>query len=881
MILLYSGSTDITEYLERNTLRITEQLNNRVDTMSLTLNNYSVSEGLLMQAFEGFQLTEQALSGQPILQVDDTFEYEQKFKAGDRILIDIKGVNEKRYYILSIDHSLKQITLTTNLETTLPRATKCGRLIFAGNVSKSPQKELGYSEIFSQNVSVNDFTTLFDSENVVETYTNMYTREIIGRIIYEFCANTVSLDLDTFETAWTQGGVGLAMVNDSERIAGNYSQATGMSGPGTATWSKTITSKNISALDTIRLWWKSRYTEGEHILSIKYRVGNDAGNYYEWETPIQGVNFEDCWNYDSFKKTDALEVGSVNDTAITWLQIVAVSDIAISSGGLKFDHSLASFEGFTLVNVERGAKKFGEVRVPYKKPTVIIESLSKLQNYFWYVDYERDLHFFAYDSRPAPFNIDDSSLNFNDLTITADMSQIVNFQIVKGGEAPAEGLRVQDQTADGEQDSFRLDYKPKGIRVYVDTGSGFVEKTIGVENLVDATTVDFLFNFNEKIVKNSEAPRLSAGDVIRFTYYPYMSARVVYKDPASIAKMKIIMGGNGIRAGTPIDYPDAQTWEETRDRARAEVEAKKNAIVTADFITEQDGLSSGQIITITDTERGFSEPLLIQKITRMSKNNERAKYSVSAATSLFGYIEFFQILLQRGDKSGIDITSLVDKVNPVDETIIISDEYTFTLKDHVFHFSSLLRKWIDFVFEQGTETTSGRIGEPERYSQWYASFSGSETGEIGFDESSNYNTGKALRIVAVSGGNGKAAQARHITRIHAKPSKDFTVDVWLEIPTALSNVDTGGGAKFEIVEYATKYSTTALATHLVFSQEVEAQDFGIHSIGFTTNVATNFFELRATLDEASGEMSIGDIKIEEQGTDTATNPASLGFSQFS
>lgn len=74
-------------------------------------------------------------------------------------------------------------------------------------------------------------------------------------------------------------------------------------------------------------------------------------------------------------------------------------------------------------------------------------------------------------------------------------------------------LYTQDEVTDGKQESWRLDYKPKSLSIYIDTtgtGSSYVLKTLGIENLDSAASFDYLFNFNEKIVKRASAPLLAA-----------------------------------------------------------------------------------------------------------------------------------------------------------------------------------------------------------------------------------------------------------------------------------------------------------------------------------------------------------------------------------
>jgi hypothetical protein len=89
-----------------------------------------------------------------------------------------------------------------------------------------------------------------------------------------------------------------------------------------------------------------------------------------------------------------------------------VTNAALSSNALHFDHTIATEGGFTLKNTIRGDKKFEDVRVQYKKPTVILNEIAKLQNFFWFIDYERDLHFFKNDATSAPFSLTDTSENF-------------------------------------------------------------------------------------------------------------------------------------------------------------------------------------------------------------------------------------------------------------------------------------------------------------------------------------------------------------------------------------------------------------------------------------------------------------------------------------
>lgn len=117
----------------------------------------------------------------------------------------------------------------------------------------------------------------------------------------------------------------------------------------------------------------------------------------------------------------------------------------------------------------RGDSKFADVRAQFKKPTDLLEGMAKLQQLYWYIDYERDVHFFERESYACPMEVSDTGDVFDGLSVTADTSQLKNRQVVRGGEAVDNSLYTQDEVTDGKMESWRLDYKPKGLEIYIST----------------------------------------------------------------------------------------------------------------------------------------------------------------------------------------------------------------------------------------------------------------------------------------------------------------------------------------------------------------------------------------------------------------------------
>lgn len=880
MLQVFANGTDITANVTKNSIRITEQMNNRANTCSFSVEDFSIGEGAKIEVFEGFKLTSEATSGQSVLNASDTFEFEWKFKAGDELIVDIKGANQKFYTIQSVDHSAKTITLTTNLTTTLPAASNCGRLVFSGITMKNPDEEIGVSWKFTFRLSATDWTKIFDSKLVVDSYQNQYSREMFGRVVYEFTANDAETNLDLFESAWTQSGVALAMTADtSDRIQWTNSMKTWTSGAWTATWTKTISSADLSWMDRFRIWFKMWSPYWSNISSLKIRVWSDSSNYFEGSSEWITHNDEDCWNFDSFDFARSTIVWSPNKAAITWLQIEIVTDSAIANWNLHFDHFFASAGWYTVKNCIRGDRKFVDVRASYKKPTVFVDDISKLQNFFWFIDYERNLHFFKNDSTPAPFSLTDTSENFAWLSITADISSLKNRQTVRGWIAVDQNTYTQDEVCDGKVESWRLDYPPKDLQIWIDTTwtwSSFVQKTVGVENLTDPATVEYLFNFNEKVVRRSTDSILPAGTIFRRIYFPYKPIRVRVQSQPSIDAMKVLLGGDWIFDWSVINDSSIRDWNEARIRAKAEVDAYSNPILTADFTTQQDGLQAGQIIHITDTDRWIDNDFLIQKISKSSRNDDRWTYSVDCWSTMFWIIEFFQLLLKKSENLQIDVSEIIDIVTNDDETITISPVFTFTKKDSTFRAAANFTKWIDFSSESWTFTSSKSMISNWNNSMFVLLETWTEAWTIQFDTSSRYESGKAMKMITTIGWSGQSLIARSFWRIPAKPWSSAAFAIWFEI---LSELTGSGWFSLTIKEYETSTSFTLLASNSIVSNEKSVRDYNRTRSTFTTNALTNFIEIELKIENAVWTVSIGEMKFEDLTIESVTNPAIASFSQ--
>ena len=893
-LLVITGGTDVSSSVEEGSFSLNRQLQNRKDTLEFSTLQQVVVYGNSVQVYERLTLSRAAPSGQNVLHVTDAYIDTNKFRAGDLIAIDILGTHPGTYAIDHIDVSTPsdpQVVLTTNLAYTYALWTNIGRLFYGGVVMKSQQTEIGYSGTFTYKVSCVDYSYLFDRKMVLQDFQTEYPREIMGRIVYFNCANDSSHDLDFFDTAWTQGGVGLAMANDPDRIQGAYSQSTGTSGAGTGTWTQSLASSDLSSYTHARFWWKVAAGYGADITAVKLRLGTDASNYFEYSIANIGAGFEDCWNWESvILLSPTTTVGSPVLTAVVWMQFAVTATAAIPTGNLKFDHLLTSTGGFTLQNCDRGLLPIDDYRVSYQKPSDVLDDLSKRMigqsdstggasvSYVWFIDYTRDVNLYAQETGSAPFNLSNApglqTMNYGKLVIDPDVTRLINRIVIIGGSAPSAALYQQNAAADGQQTSFKLDYGPDSIRMWV----GAAEQTMGEENQVDETTVQWVWNLaNQTVRKTSATTTPTVGTAIVFTYYPYMPILARVENLASIQAMQALTGGDGVFDGTPITDTSIGSFEDARIRGVAELAQYGNAIITATFETNYDGLKPGQTIHIKDVNRSIDQDFLIQKVSSRQKMRDRFTHSVTCGSVLYGIIEFFQMLLKRTQKVDLKPTDYLELILNHDEEITLSDVHAFSQASKTYQIPLVDVRRTVFSIESGTQSSNGSIGN---WTNWYASFIGSETGTIQF-AAGTYNTGNELRVTAAVGGSGNEARAQQCYFLPAYASTVYTIDAWIRVLAAMTNVSSGG-AKLVVKEYsAGGPGGTPLATNVIVSGLISASDYAHYRGTFTSNSSTAWIGIEFSVYQAAGTAALGEIDITPTKTETSSNPAAVSYFQVS
>jgi hypothetical protein len=309
-----------------------------------------------------------------------------------------------------------------------------------------------------------------------------------------------------------------------------------------------------------------------------------------------------------------------------------------------------------------------------------IIQIADLCGYYWYVDYERQLHFFPIDTNTAPYNIDETSASgeYGDLQIEIDKSQIKNVIYIRGGYELS-SLYSQEKVADGTQLSFPLDYTPFApMKIYVNIGAGYVEHSLGIDN-IDTSGKDFVVNVSEKVIRNLDHLVLTAGHILKITYKYEKPILISAENNASIQTMATYEGGDG-KYEYLISDDTIQSKETAYILANSELNKYSNPKIQGSFKTIQYGYKSGQILSVHLPTRGINnQEYIIQSVTAISLGNGNFEYEVVFAT-ISENLPGFLIDLYNSSKTVIDRTDEILNILRYTESeeLTISDSITKT-----------------------------------------------------------------------------------------------------------------------------------------------------------------------------------------------------------
>ena len=297
----------------------------------------------------------------------------------------------------------------------------------------------------------------------------------------------------------------------------------------------------------------------------------------------------------------------------------------------------------------------------------------------FYVDYDRDIHLFAgSEENEAPYELTEdinTTGHYKNLRIKVDDSQLRNRIIVTGGIYLDPYDDKDIRVADGEETSFKTKYLPRGdVQAFVDVGAGFVEKTVGIDN-IDTTGYDFVVNAVEGTLRNLDLAKLANGHILKINYDREIRVKTQDDDQNSIDALIKIEGGDGVHMH-PVRDETIDTVAAAHERGQAELSEYSNPMIQGSYWTDQSGYRSGQLLTVNMSLRRYpNRQFLIQKVTEtMRADGTTFGYDIVFATRLKGLAEFLIELYDSGKQLRIrEEDTLHDLIKLASETVLISD----------------------------------------------------------------------------------------------------------------------------------------------------------------------------------------------------------------
>ncbi len=745
MLYFFVNSSDRTSDVVGNTLRITNQIQQRADSCQFKIfTGTKPSENQDIKIYDGATVASHA--GTTIV-LGDSYQAEvQAFRPGQAIWLKIGAVGLEKAIVATYTESTRTITLTASPVASLALGDKVGELIFGGVVARVADENLDILANIEYTVTGVDYSKIFDKKIINDSWADVDSRYIINDFLNTTVNYQSTLDNMSYANAtairavWIEADDG----GNPNVDTADFLEATSagvfawtFSG-GTANWAAALTSKDISGFvgalsgaptkGRLMGWFKT--SDQSKITTLKIRVGSSASDYAEFTFTLRATT---DWQYHDLPFTGATIVGTPDWTATDAAKLVITET---GNGTIKWNGLRVNSDGsFTMYNVEP-TPTFDDLRSPQIKPMALINQMAKVWEFVWYIDYERDIHFKDKENDPAPFEITDTSNNFTNLQIEVDASNTGNRVIVRGGELVSTSTYRQAFNGNNAQREWILKNKFANLVILVDdnsatdtaeagtntttvnaTGHGLVTgdyivnrtrgnavreitrvtddqftveavasqasgdtfskftitKTIGIEGLADETTVQYVYNSNEKSVRATDIEAtLPTTSFILFSYNERVPIQTQKTDGASANALRALGGfGDGVIDLDTITDRNISDLTTAVTIAEAKLREFSNAIITGSFVTDQKGLRAGQILHIEEsTNRNINDNYVIQQVQlkqREGRFKDNFEHSVTFGTTLFGWIEFMQKLLRTKDSIELNIDEIV-------ETYVGSDE---------------------------------------------------------------------------------------------------------------------------------------------------------------------------------------------------------------
>lgn len=283
----------------------------------------------------------------------------------------------------------------------------------------------------------------------------------------------------------------------------------------------------------------------------------------------------------------------------------------------------------------------------WSNPAGILDDLSTLAGYVWYIDADKVLNYVPRNAFSAPFNISDDYASLNSVAVRYTREEYAN-RIYARIDERAFAATLVSKTGDG---SRRIFWVATPIKEVVSITLNATPVEVGVDG---ATGADWYYTPGDHwIIQDSGGTTLTGSDTLFITYRALGADASFAEDTSEQTSRATIEGASGIYSKV-VNFDGIYSQTAGDDAAAAELAARKVVPIELRYRTLEAGLLPGQLQTVTLTAWDISSTsFLIDEVSAEDAGGGNLVYSVRALsnTRLGDYLSVFKSFVGGGVSS--------------------------------------------------------------------------------------------------------------------------------------------------------------------------------------------------------------------------------------
>lgn len=342
-----------------------------------------------------------------------------------------------------------------------------------------------------------------------------------------------------------------------------------------------------------------------------------------------------------------------------------------------------------------------QLRLPRKTVREALNELANRVGAEWYIDYNKNLHWFDAEDSRAPYNISDSpdlsnTYPCSGLVQSVDGLDVINRVTVVGGDYLSDDV-THEYAGNGEQDRFVVPHRYRAAstesavvveeNTNTDLSPSWSALTVGTKYIDDGAGKDVLWAFQERYFEFASAPSdLNKSWRVKGRYEVPLRVRV--RSDSSYDRY-------GRWFEDVIIDETIKTKEEARARGKVKLAESALGKTVYSCRVYEPGLRAGHIVGVVNSNFSLSDDFLIRRLTRTFAGGG---YIVDEL-ELGDYLPDLYDLMVKASRAATKVEWREDEV--LDELLEHEDELAFTEGTHTVSATSSPYNWGSFNWDFG------------------------------------------------------------------------------------------------------------------------------------------------------------------------------------